>query len=405
VYFVTSPPIYLKVQRDEKDPDVKKKDTVKLAKARERCYIGPGQVVSLTSFFAVPKGKDDIRMVYDGSVSGLNDDIWVPGFTLPTVHTHLRAVEAGTFMVDVDVGGVFLNFMLHSSIRPFAGLDISHFFAEDPKDVKRWETWYRAAMGLTSSPYQACQAMGYAEEVMRGNRLNGSNVFRWDRVRLNLPGSEAYRPDLPWVSKVRDSDGRVAADIYSFVDDLRPTGPTKRDAWKAARKSGSTLSYLGLQDASRKRRSSSMTPGAWAGSLLRSDDGQVRILTAQDKWEKAKALIKETQALLVDDANHMPQKRLEQIRGFLNCVCQTYPILSSYLIGYHMTIDLWRQGQDKEGWRLRGQALQKAAERANWAPSIGYTEGPQVVCNMRTSKKRRKKQSRVIPAGDSHVNQ
>jgi hypothetical protein len=27
------------------------------------------------------------------------------------------------------------------------------------------------------------------------------------------------------------------------------------------------------------------------------------------------------------------------------------------------------------------------------------------ICNMRTSKKRRKKQSRVIPAGDSHVNQ
>jgi hypothetical protein len=28
-----------------------------------------------------------------------------------------------------------------------------------------------------------------------------------------------------------------------------------------------------------------------------------------------------------------------------------------------------------------------------------------VVCNMRTSKKRRKKQSRVIPAGESNVNQ
>jgi hypothetical protein len=63
VYFVTAPPIYLKPQRDEKYPDVKKKVTAKLAKACERCYIGPGQVVLLTSFFAVPKGKDDIRMV------------------------------------------------------------------------------------------------------------------------------------------------------------------------------------------------------------------------------------------------------------------------------------------------------------------------------------------------------
>jgi hypothetical protein len=186
-------------------------------------------------------------------------------------------------MADVDVGDMFLNCMLHSSIRPFAGVDITHFFKEESDEVKRWETWYRAAMGLTSSPYQACQAMGYVKEVMRGNRLVGNNVFRWDRVRMNLSASEGYRPDLPWVSKVRDSDGQVAADIFSFVDDLRPTGASKKEAWLAARKAGSTLSYLGLQDASRKRRDSSMNPGAWAGSLLWSDQGQVRILTAQEK--------------------------------------------------------------------------------------------------------------------------
>jgi hypothetical protein len=199
-------------------------------------------------------------------------------------------------------------------------VDITHFFKEESDEVKRWETWYRAVMGLMSSPYQACQAMGYAEEVMRGDRLEGGNVFRWDRVRMNLPASEGYKPDLPWVSKVRDSDGRVAADICSFVDDLRPTGTSKKEAWLAARKAGSTLSYLGLQDASRKRRDSSMNPGAWAGSLLRSDNGQVRILSAQEKWDKAKMLIKDTQDLLVADADNLPMRRLEQIRGFLNYV-------------------------------------------------------------------------------------
>ena len=75
------------------------------------------------------------------------------------------------------------------------------------------------------------------------------------------------------------------------------------EAWLAARKAGSTLSYLGLQDAARKRRDSSMTPGAWAGSLLRSDGGQVRILTSQEKWDRAKELIKETQDLLEADAD------------------------------------------------------------------------------------------------------
>jgi hypothetical protein len=50
----------------------------KLTKVRERRYIAPGYVVSLTSFFPVQKGEHDIQMVYDGSVSGLNDAMWVP---------------------------------------------------------------------------------------------------------------------------------------------------------------------------------------------------------------------------------------------------------------------------------------------------------------------------------------
>jgi hypothetical protein len=61
----------------------------KIGKVRKRRYIEAGPVESLTSFFAVPKGLDDIRMVYDGTKSGLNDVIWVPRFPLPTVDTLL----------------------------------------------------------------------------------------------------------------------------------------------------------------------------------------------------------------------------------------------------------------------------------------------------------------------------
>ena len=41
-------------------------------KVRDRGFIGPNWVRSLTSFFRVPKGEDDIRLVYDLTVSGLN---------------------------------------------------------------------------------------------------------------------------------------------------------------------------------------------------------------------------------------------------------------------------------------------------------------------------------------------
>jgi hypothetical protein len=259
VHFRTTPPRYNVPQRDVKDPKVKKKVIDKLQKVQMRRYVADGYVVSLTSFFDVPKGDDDIRIVYDGSVSGLNDALWVPRFALSTSNTHLRAVEEGTYMGDLDVGECFLNFMLHPTLRPYAGVDFTLFFptvgsAWPEGSGTVWETWLQAAMGLTSSPYQAVQALGFAEEIIQGERRDARNIFRWGRVRLNLPGSENYNPSLPWVSKVRAEDGKIAADLFTFMDDLRPTGPSKKEAWAAGRRAASILNHLGIQDAPRKRR-------------------------------------------------------------------------------------------------------------------------------------------------------
>jgi hypothetical protein len=269
VYFQDLPPKYRKLQRDISDEEIKSKVKEKLAKVRKRGYIAPGFVESLTAFFEVEKGEDDIRLVYDGSVSGINLTIWVPRFFLPTVRTHLRAVDANTFMADVDIGEMFLKFILHQDLRALAGVDLSHYF-EGEKEGPLWEAWQRAAMGLRSSPYQCVQAMGIAEEVIRGDPANATNVFRWDRVELNLPGSEAYDPSRPWVAKYRSEDGHLASDLFIFVDDLRPTGPSQEEAWLAARRAASMLNYLGIQDAPRKRQESSQSPGAWAGSVIKT---------------------------------------------------------------------------------------------------------------------------------------
>jgi hypothetical protein len=66
---------------------------MKLQKVRRLGYLVPGPVRSLTSFFSVPKGMDDIRMVYDGMKSGLNEAMWAPWFSLPMVEAHLRFVD------------------------------------------------------------------------------------------------------------------------------------------------------------------------------------------------------------------------------------------------------------------------------------------------------------------------
>jgi hypothetical protein len=203
VLLMSSPPEYRRAQKDERDEKVKQLVIKKLEHSRERKYIEAGDVRSFMSFFSVSKGEDDIRMVYDASKSGLNEIIWVPRFPLPTIATHLRAVECGTYMADLDVAEMFLNFNLHPQLQELCGVDLTHFCGTEQGDSTIHERWTRAAMGLRSSPYQAVQAMTIAEEVILGDPRDETNPFRWARVQLNLPGQREYNPSLPWVSKVR----------------------------------------------------------------------------------------------------------------------------------------------------------------------------------------------------------
>jgi hypothetical protein len=40
-------------------------------------------------------------------------------------------VEAGTYMGDIDIGEMFLNFMLHPRMQHHAGVDLTPFFPEE----------------------------------------------------------------------------------------------------------------------------------------------------------------------------------------------------------------------------------------------------------------------------------
>ena len=78
--------------------------------------------------------KDDIRMVYDGSKSGLNDALWAPWFALPTINTMTRWTVAGTWLADNDYGEMFLNFPMHPDLQPYCGIDVTQFFPEHKKE-------------------------------------------------------------------------------------------------------------------------------------------------------------------------------------------------------------------------------------------------------------------------------
>jgi hypothetical protein len=346
---------------------------VKLGKVRDRRYVTKGNVDSLTSFFAVPKGTDDVRMVYDGTRSGLNDAIWVPRFPLPTVNTMLRAVDENTFMGDMDIGEMFLNFVLHESMQALCGVDLTEFFGKRDKTTGRnvllWEKWVRAAMGLKSSPYQAVQAILVAKEVILGDRKDSGNVFRWDDVRMNLPGAPDYDPSLPWVSKIRIEDGKIAADLFIYVDDVRITGNSAKECNAAARRAASIVNDLGVQDAPRKRRFGAQEAGAWAGSVVETDSQGVYVTVSQEKWDKSKRYIGDIVEEL-SRTNQLNHKELERKRGFLIYVTRTYPAMVPYLKGIHQTLETWRPNREESGWK------QKALRERDPLAAAAHEAGP-----------------------------
>lgn len=343
----------------------------KLENIRVKGYVEKGHIDSLMPFFNVPKGKDDVRMVYDGSKSGLNECLWAPWFPLPTVDCLVRALQPGYSMADNDVGEMFHNFMLHRDVRKYCGLDLSLYFLNQPgvqydKGGKLWERWNRLAMGLRSSPYCAIQGMLMAKEVILGDQYDqANNVFHWQSVRLNLPGDEEYKPSEAWVTKTR-ADGSVAADVFIYVDDIRSCAPTDLEAWKASQRTSTILGSLGIQDAARKRREPGMETGAWTGSVVWSSGEKLVVMTTQEKWEKTKSHLSWIE-LHINDTQGLEGKRLKSIRGFLVYVARTYTSMVPYLKGIHATIDSWRPNRNVDGWKYPGP-------RDQWAEEIGVLD-------------------------------
>ena len=68
------------------DPDKTDKDRTKIKnkmdKVRNRIYIDPGTVLSLSHIFYVLKGLNTIWMVYNSTSFGLNLALWAPYFCL-----------------------------------------------------------------------------------------------------------------------------------------------------------------------------------------------------------------------------------------------------------------------------------------------------------------------------------
>ena len=164
----------------------------------------------------------------------------------------VRWVVSGSWLADNYYKEQFLNCPLHPDLQKYCGIDLSQLFPdlESQLIIGRWT---RNAMGLRTSPYNSVQGALRAKHIIIGNPKEVNNLFAWDHIKLNVPGSKEYDPRLLWVMKVR-KDGNLASGVSQYIDNLRTTASTKDLVWESSSLLATGLSYLGLQDAARKRR-------------------------------------------------------------------------------------------------------------------------------------------------------
>jgi hypothetical protein len=91
-FFKKPGPTTQRAQPVIKDWAIQAKTKDKFDKVMQRRYLLPAgtpgvSVKSFIKYFAVPKGEDIIRMVYDATANKLNKAVWVPTFWLLTIVT------------------------------------------------------------------------------------------------------------------------------------------------------------------------------------------------------------------------------------------------------------------------------------------------------------------------------
>ena len=331
-----------------------------------RGYLEEGFVRSNVHYFSVPKGEDDIRVVFDGTSSGLNNALWAPNFYLPNSQSASLLLTFSSWMADVDFGEMFHNFFVAPKIRKYSGIDITPLIPHVKHQLKRDKKgtcvvrWTRLFMGMRPSPFNSVRYYYLGEEFVRGDPSLKSNPMRYDYIRLNLPCMKDYNPELPkvmkWNSEALDGIGGVAGDVITFVDDGRLTGYSKENCHEVHRRFASRIQFLGMQDAPRKFRPPSQDKaGAWTGTIFRIDNEAITKSVAQDKWDKAQGIVSSLMKSCDSDKDGRPmlnRKDLERATGFMNHLAMTFEDVTPFLKGLYLTLNSWRPGRDQDDWKM-----------------------------------------------------
>ena len=82
---------------------------------------------NIADYFAVPKGTNNIFMVFNSTKSGLTEALWAPSFWLPNALSMLRIISFNHCPVDIDIGEYFINLPLDPALRLYSGVGLTVF--------------------------------------------------------------------------------------------------------------------------------------------------------------------------------------------------------------------------------------------------------------------------------------
>ena len=266
-----------------------------------------------------------------------------------------------TDVVDRSVG--YINGLLEVAGVTIGATDgLSNKNNVQTRHKKRiWERWERMLFGFRPSPYICTRGYYWGKEIIRGDRRKKNNLFRWTKVELNLSGSLNFDPRRSWVYKVNEETQRVAADFVTFVDAIKVIGGNYTECTSAIYIIATMLNYLGEQNAARKIREASQTPGMWTGAVMETDDKNIYLSTSQEKRDKGKAIIEEWWSVYEKiDENSQPyfnHKEMQRKRGLLVHLSTIYPWIKPLLKGVNHTLEVWRGKRDIDGWKFPDKKL------------------------------------------------
>ena len=146
------------------------------------------------------------------------------------------------------------------------------------------------------------------------------------------------------------------------------------------------LGRLGIQNAARKTRPPELVAGAWQGAVVHTDRNEVAKLVTQERWSKARRIIREISEELTKsgEARVLERAGLGSKRVFFVYVARTYDFLVPYLKGVHATMESWRPDRDSEGWKVKDfnwefETEDMGPKRHDGAYRPSYRDGPEFV--------------------------